>query len=186
MSNPPTTPDGLYNDLGTFGFNFLVLISVWMRYTRVMSVLPLENRWTSLLNTLLLFDVSIEPFLFNILRSVNGTTPAEAPLLEAATSLYGVDLGGAMLIMGIFTVIVSDEDRKLIPKDIIREFRIEAVSWTVCACIFLVSALPVTGRVGLDGTSLRNLLWVSALGVFWVGRALKRVKSGAPAGQDNP
>jgi uncharacterized membrane protein len=176
------TPDGLYNDLGTFGFNFLILISVWMRYTRVMSVLPLENRWTSLLNTLLLFDVSIEPFLFNILRSVNGTTPAEAPLLGAATSLYGVDLGGAMLIMGIFTLVVADEDRKLVPKDVIREFRIEAAVWTICAGIFLVSALPVTGSIGLDGQSLRTLLWVSALGVFWVGRVFKRVKAAAPAG----
>jgi hypothetical protein len=38
----------LYNDILTFGFSFLILIAVWMRYTKIMSVLPL-GFFTSLL-----------------------------------------------------------------------------------------------------------------------------------------
>jgi uncharacterized membrane protein len=68
IGNPPTTVLGLYDDIFTFAFSFTILISVWMRYTRVMSVLPFENRRTIFLDILLLFSVSIEAFLFNILR----------------------------------------------------------------------------------------------------------------------
>ena len=97
IGNPPSTVMGLFEDLLTFGFSFLILISVWMRYTRVMSVLPLETRRTILLNVVLLFAVSIEPFLFNILRS-----NTSAALSDASSALYGLDLGAIMLVMGIF------------------------------------------------------------------------------------
>jgi uncharacterized membrane protein len=177
VSNPPTTPEGLYSDLATFAFNFLVLISVWMRYTRVMSVLPIENRSTSLLNTMLLFTVSVEPFLFNILRSVNGAAPAEGTLLESATSLYGGDLGAMMLIMGIFTLTLADEERKLVPTEIVSELRIEAVTWFSCSGLFLVSALPIIGILVVGGQSLRTVFWLLALGVVWVGRAFRRMQA---------
>ena len=73
VGNPSTTSGAFYNDILTFSFSFLILITVWMRYTKIMSVLPIENRRSSALNTLLLFTVSIEPFLFNLLRSPPST-----------------------------------------------------------------------------------------------------------------
>jgi len=148
-----------------------------MRYTRVMSVLPIENRSTSTLNTVLLFSVSVEPFLFNILRSVNGANPAEGPLLEAATSLYGGDLGVMTLVMGIFTLTLADEERRLVPKEIIGGLRIEAATWVFCAAIFLASALPAAGTVEVGGLQLREALWVAALCGFWVSRTVKRATS---------
>jgi uncharacterized membrane protein len=51
------TPNDLTNDVVIFAFNFLILISVWMRYTKTMSALPLENSWSISLNTALLFSV---------------------------------------------------------------------------------------------------------------------------------
>ncbi len=63
VSNPPTDSNELYTDIAIFGFSFLILIMVWFAYTRLMSVLVLEGRQTVALNTLLLFSVSIEPFL---------------------------------------------------------------------------------------------------------------------------
>jgi uncharacterized membrane protein len=65
--NSFTTASQLLGAISDFAFSFLILIGIWMRYTRIMSVLPLENRWTVSLNTALLFFVSIEPFLFNVM-----------------------------------------------------------------------------------------------------------------------
>ena len=73
VGSAPNNVTGLFNDITTFAFSFLILISVWMRYTKIMSVLPLENRWTISLNTLL-FSVSIEPFLFNLFLHTNAST----------------------------------------------------------------------------------------------------------------
>jgi uncharacterized membrane protein len=174
IGNPPTTIPGLYNDLLTFAFNFIILISVWMRYTRIMSVLPLENRRTIFLNILLLFCVSLEPFLFNILRSGNSATPVAAALLNASTALYGLDLGAMMLVMGVFTVALADEERKLVPREMVKRLRFEAVSWLISAGLFLVSAAPVFDSVLVGGTFLRTDLWAAALVIVWVMRGVRR------------
>ena len=174
IGNPPTTISGLYNDLLTFAFNFVILISVWMRYTRIMSVLPLENRRTIFLNILLLFCVSLEPFLFNILRSGNSATPVAAALLNVSSALYGLDLGAMMLVMGVFTVALADEERKLVPREMVRRLRNEAVSWLISAGLFLVSAAPVFDSVFVGGTFLRTDLWAAALVMVWVMRGVRR------------
>ncbi|MDA4132872.1 MAG: TMEM175 family protein, partial [Thaumarchaeota archaeon] len=74
VSNPPTDVQAVYNDLATFGFSFLILITMWLRYTRIMSVFPIETRRVNNLNILLLFCVSIEPFLFNLVRNMPTVT----------------------------------------------------------------------------------------------------------------
>ena len=55
VSNPPMDVQAIYNDLATFGFSFLILITMWLRYTRIMSVFPIETRRVNNLNILLLF-----------------------------------------------------------------------------------------------------------------------------------
>lgn len=178
VSSPPNTVRSLYADMLTFAFSFVILISVWLRYTRIMSVLPLETRRTILLNILLLFSVSMEPFLFNILRSGNSATPAAAGLLGAATALYGVDLGVISSIMGLFTSVLADEERKLVPKEMMQQLRSEAVSWFVGGAIFLVSAAPFFGRILIDGTLLRTDLWIAALVVVWLRRNMRKFLAG--------
>ena len=179
VSNPPVTEAGLYRDIATFTFNFVVLISIWLRYTRIMSVLPLENRGTMLLNTVLLFTVTMEPFLFNILRSGNSLNPASIPLFEAASSLYGLDLGAMMLIMGIFTLALASEERHLVPGSMITQLRSEAATWSASAAIFLISALPLFGRIDVGGVlvsgfSLRTVMWLVAVFVAWVSMGVRR------------
>src|SRR5271154_5333345 len=78
VSNPPTTSGQVQNDLVTFGFSFLILITMWLRYTRIMSVFPLDSPGVVRLNIVLLFCVSVEPFLFNLVRN----PPAAALLLN--------------------------------------------------------------------------------------------------------
>jgi uncharacterized membrane protein len=175
IGNPPTTIDGLFSDLLTFAFNFFILISVWLRYTRVMSVLPTENTRTMSLNILLLFSVSCEPFLFNILRAGNSAAQVAKALLSVASSLYGFDLGIMMLVMGIFTVALADEEKKLVPRAMIRELRTEATTWLTSAAIFLVSALPVFDNIAFRGTQVRFGLWFAALVVVWLRRRSTKV-----------
>jgi len=180
VSNPPTTVTGLYSDIVTFCFNFVVLISIWLRYTRIMSALPIETRTTMMLNSVLLFAVTMEPFLFNILRSGNSARPPSIPLFESASSLYGLDLGMMMLIMGSFTLALADEEKRLVPKEMTRQLRFESTTWFVSSGIFLVSAIPLFGRISIGGVlvsglSLRLVLWLVAVLVVWVRRGAGRV-----------
>jgi len=87
VSNPPTNVQAVYNDPATFGFSFLILITMWLRYTRITSVFPIETRRVNNLNILLLFCVSIEPFLFNLVRNTPLVTDQNA-FAGATSALY--------------------------------------------------------------------------------------------------
>jgi len=175
VSNPATNDFEFYKDIGTFGFTFLVLITVWIRYTRVMSALPVETSVTMLLNAVLLFTVSLEPYIFNVLRLTNITapiTPETAKLFETASSAYGADLGAMMLIMGVFTLALADEEKRLVPGSMLSHLRAESTLWFVSCGIFLLSALPLFGRVDLGGVlvsglSARMVMWLVAILVTW-------------------
>jgi uncharacterized membrane protein len=177
IGSPPVTVNGLYRDILTFTFNFIILIGVWLRYTRVMSVLPLETRLTVALNTLLLFCVSIEPFLFNTLRSGNSALPVVKELQDIATQLYGLDLGVIMVVMGLFTATLAQEERALVPKEMVRQLRSEAGSWLVAGAVFLVSGLPFFNSTFLFGTFVRFDLWVGALLIVTIRRSASRILS---------
>jgi uncharacterized membrane protein len=147
VGSPPTNISQLLADIATFGFSFLILIAVWMRYTRIMSVLPLEDRRTISLNTLLLFAVSIEPFLFNLLQSKN--IPNHSPFGNAVSVAYAIDLGTLMLVLGFFTSVLADEQKKLIPKELRKQFTYDAISYFVAGGIFIVSCLIPLTAMGL-------------------------------------
>jgi uncharacterized membrane protein len=178
VNNPPSTPEGMYRDIAIFAFSFLIIISIWLRYTRIMSVLPIETRTTMLLNTLLLFTVILEPFIYNILRTGNTSSPPSLSLFESASALFGVDLGAMMLVMGVFTLALADEERRLVPDRMMRQFRLEAASWFVSSAIFLVSALPFFGKIDLSGVvttgfTIRQVMWLVALFIALVSRAAR-------------
>jgi len=173
IGSPPTSISNLYSDILTFGFNFIVLISVWLRYTRVMSVLPVENGRMLFLNALLLFSVSIEPFLFNLLRSGNSAAEVALDVKDAASALYGFDLGAILLVIGVFTLALADEQKRLVPKAMISDLRGEATTALASAGIFIISALPAFDKVFVGRTFLRTDLWLVALAVIWLG-ALRR------------
>ncbi|HYC27103.1 MAG TPA: TMEM175 family protein [Nitrososphaerales archaeon] len=175
IGNPPKQVGDLYTDILGFAFNFLVLISVWMRYTRVMSILPIETRRTSILNTALLFAVSLEPFLFNTFTSVAITSPTSDPLFRVTTALYGADLGTMMLVMGVFTISLADEEKKLVPTDMLRQLRSEALGWFASAALFLVSATPLFNDLVVLGTFVRTDLWLAALILSLVRRGARHI-----------
>jgi uncharacterized membrane protein len=158
----------------------MVLISIWLRYTRVMSVLPVETRGTLLLNTVLLFTVALEPFIYNILRSGNSALKVAPSLYEAASSSFGLDVGAMMFIMGIFTLALADEERRLVPGGMTKGLRSEAVGWFISSGIFILSAIPLFGRVEVVGTqvtgvSVRTFLWLLAVLISWFRGGIRGV-----------
>ena len=179
VSNPPNSVGAVYNDLATFGFSFLILITMWLRYTRIMSVFPLESRRVTNLNILLLFCVSVEPFLFNLVRNAPTVSDPTA-FADATSTLYALDLGALFAIIGGFTFTLADEERKLIPKALIRQYRIEGVTSFVCGLIFALSALPIFFQIAIEsGEPIRYFIWIAPLLLIWVSRRLIRLAGGS-------
>jgi len=58
----PTTAQDIVLSVGFFYFGFLILITIWLRYTEIMGVLPAETGGTRALNVFLLFLVALEPY----------------------------------------------------------------------------------------------------------------------------
>jgi uncharacterized membrane protein len=80
-----------------YAFSFVILISIWRSYTRTMVLLPAETSSLINLNILLLFLVSIEPYLFNQLLA----SPS-LEMVQNVSILYAFDLGGLFVIQAIF------------------------------------------------------------------------------------
>jgi len=162
VASPPTNSGELYSDLATFGFSFLILIMVWFAYTRLMSVLTFEDHWVVTFNTLLLFTVSVEPFLFNILESRN----IAIGFFDAASQAYAIDLGLMMLVLGLFAWAVSLSKQPPLAPGVRRGFREEAVSRWITAGIFFVTVAPVFAEIWIYGQPLRTWLWIVPLVFF--------------------
>ena len=138
-----------------------------------MSVLPLERRRTTFANTLLLFCVAIEPFLFNLLQKpIVGTESAS--FLATASTLFGLDIGGMFLMLGLFCNEIATKDRKLVYPDLIDEFKIERNTWFLLSAFFFVSAIPIFWSIQIDGVQVRFLIWAVPLALVWLGRVHRR------------
>jgi len=58
ISNRPKNPEILVESIAGFGSSFLILISIWFRYTEVLSVLRVELSRTRVANTTLLTSLT--------------------------------------------------------------------------------------------------------------------------------
>ena len=169
----PQAPADLYSDVVEFGFSFLIIVGVWLGYTRIVSVLPAESSGTIFLNLALLFCVALEPFLYYVL--FQATVPA---FVDFASAAYALDTGAMMgLLSGMMYLVVRQEGHAEVQKldaRSLRTFKVSMVAQGICAALFLVSAsdffwIPVPGV-----SYLRFLLWYVALGVFFTTRAFVR------------
>ena len=161
IGKPPSTPADIRGDVLYFAFSFLLLISVWLRYTRIMSALPVDTGTTVLLNIALLFLVSVEPYLFSIVNASETFV-----LFDYASVLYAVDLAGLVVILGLFTHMLTTEERRLIPASKLRQQRRIRNALFISAFLFLVSTIPQFAAWRLEGTPVRVLFWYLSLVVF--------------------
>jgi uncharacterized membrane protein len=173
ISSMPKSPAGIIFDVLQFGFSFLILISVWFSYSSIMSVLPVEDIHTMVLNTVMLFLVSVEPYLF-YLNSVFDLEQQEV-MLDAASIAYALDMAGLMAILALFAHELTVEDRKLLPQDILGNYRRVRNTLLLAAVLFAVTLLPVFWTVRVLGTPLRFYVWFVPLVVASIRRVSSRL-----------
>jgi uncharacterized membrane protein len=160
IGQPPSDFQALVLSIAFYAFSFLILISVWYSYTRMMAFVRVETDRLVIFNVLLLFLVSIEPFLFNQLIT------SSMSLVENVSIVYAFDLGGLFAIQAFFaSSILSDKNK---PEQVIRGFRLRRNTQLIGMALFFISALPIfwnwTIHVGsIFGIPLRFVLWILTL-----------------------
>jgi hypothetical protein len=114
-----------------------------------MSALPSEIASTLFLTLVLLFCVSLEPYLFYMLMN-----NATQNLLSFTSVGYALDVGFMFVILGILAFSVLEQNRKL--EGEYRRPRLDA------------KALPTFRRMMIEEYAVGVLFLVSAAPIFWV------------------
>jgi hypothetical protein len=169
LSRPPNDLGQIIGDILGFSFSFLILISFWLRYTEIMSVLPVENHTIILINVVMLLLVAIEPYLFNLVTLFNHTIDNPG-LIDAASVMFAFDMAGLMAILGFFSHELAAEKKNLVPKAFISKYKRMRNNLFGYAAVFVFTALPPFWIYTIGGTPLRFYLWLIPLVVFWLGR----------------
>jgi uncharacterized membrane protein len=172
ISRIPVRPIAMFYDIVEFGFSFLILISVWWGYTNIMSVLPMEDGVTLALNLVLLFLVSIEPYLFYL--NITFDLLAHELLLNYASMLYALDMAGLMLILALFTHQLAREERGLVSKSAMARFKRVRNTLFTSAFLFAITILPLFWALKLWGLPLRIYLWIIPLILSSVSGIMER------------
>jgi uncharacterized membrane protein len=143
-----------------YAFSFTILISVWYGYTRNMALLRFETRGLMALNIMLLFLVTIEPFLFNQLFGGN------AVLVENVSVIYALDLGGLFLIQAFLAhAIFSDKSN---PPELLHGVKLRRNTFLISSLLFFISIIPIFWSWTITITSgvvvnLRIILWLTPI-----------------------
>jgi uncharacterized membrane protein len=166
VGSPPTTSTELYLALATFGFSFMVLILVWLAFTHLRSTLNFESRWSVGLNVVLLFTVSVEPFLFDLIVRPNET----AAFLATANQVFAVDIGVMAGVLGLFAWYIATTPRTGLGPEARRRLRRDALSRWAVSGIFFLSSAPWFGEVQIFGQPARVTIWVVGLIVLLASR----------------
>src|SRR2546425_7180166 len=100
IGRPVSDAEAVTADLVAFGYSFLILTTVWLRYTSVATTLPIERPVALRLNLIMLLLVAIEPYLFNLVFASPGVPTA--PFSQFVSALFGLDLGGVFASLAAF------------------------------------------------------------------------------------
>jgi len=132
-----------------FAFSFIVIAITWLLFSRTASALPSEVPSTLFLTLVLLFCVSLEPYLFYMLMN-----NATQNLLSFTSVGYALDVGFMFVILGILASSVVKQNRRL--EGEYTRFRLDA------------RALPTFRRMMIEEYAVGALFLVSAVPIFWV------------------
>ena len=175
IGHQPTTAGQFFTSLGLYAFSFLILITVWRLYSSTTSILPSETSLLTGLTYVLLFLVSVEPYLFNELF-------ASTTFADIVSSVYAYDVAVMFLILAVFNHTLASEERNLVSRSLTGKHRRSRNFCLLVAAIFIVSAVPPLGStVVLNYTSggtyeltARTLLWILSLFVGYARRVIDR------------
>ncbi|MGA3192366.1 MAG: TMEM175 family protein [Candidatus Bathyarchaeia archaeon] len=171
LTRPPATLTNLASDLLSFTFSFLILISVWIRYTGIMSVLPLENTTTNMLNVAMLFSVSLVPYLFNLVTLFGRAN--ETVVVEYASVFFAADMAALVFILAFFVHELALEEKQLIAAELVEPYRRVRNIMFVSTLLFLLTMVPQFWQWRIQNVPLRFYLWLVPIAVFWIGRLQK-------------
>ena len=156
-----TSFEALMIALGLYSFSFLILVGVWLSYSNLTSVLPAENGTLISMNILLLFLVSVEPFLFNQLFAEG--------MFYNVSIVYAIDLAFMFIILAFFNHVIADEKKSHVPKYQLRNYKSARNYSLFIAGLFLISTLPFFASAYI--IPLRVYVWLIAL-IFGSGRRI--------------
>jgi len=135
-----------------------------------MSELQSEKGSLVNINILLLFLVSIEPFLFNELIQ-----PASA-IAENVSILYALDLGALFVIQAFLANAVLADKNK--PEELLRTYRFRRGTLLISSIIFFISAVPIfwVWTINVNGLPIpfRIILWLIPLLLPSIRRLMER------------
>jgi len=175
IGQQPTTTQDFAASLGAYAFSFLILIGLWQSYSSVTSILPTETSSMVDLNVILLFLVSIEPYLFNELFAARGE------LVPYVSSAYSIDLTGMFFILAFFLHLLAKEEKHLVPTVLLSRYRTRRNLTILGGLVFALSIYPYFGDVAVYTVvtgdrpyyfTVRSTLWLVALSLTWVGRLI--------------
>ena len=179
----PAKPFGIVIDIAEFGFSFFILVTVWLGYWGIASVLPLEDTTTVALNLGLLFFVSIEPYLFYL--NITFDLVAHEPLLNTASIIYALDMTGLMLVLTLFTQQLAKEEKGLVPKKSLAHYKRARDLLLISAVLFAITALPPFWTIKILNQPIRFYFWFIPLALssaqIWPQRGLGTVTQSGPA-----
>ena len=153
----PARPFGMVIDIAEFGFSFLILISVWLGYWNIMSILPLEDSTIVVLNVALFFLVAIEPYLFYL--NITFDLLSHEIFLNLASILYALDLSGLMLILALFTHQLAREEKELLPKESLARYKRVRNTLFISSVLFLITVHPIFWAFKPLGLPARFYFW---------------------------
>lgn len=151
----PSDKNAVINGMAWFALGFLILIVLWVNYTRVMDETEIESPWDMMLNVVLLLCVSIEPIFLNIISS--GTMD------DFATMIYAIDVGTMLIIFSVFYHWIVEDKTREGKHDEMMEFRHLRVIRIADGGIFYLSILPFFWNNMLFGIHLRFIVWFLAI-----------------------
>lgn len=172
IGQSPSNPAGINGDIVAFVFSFFILITAWVVYTSIMSVLPVETPTVTIVNSVLLLLVALVPYLLNTVffASPSVTTAETISPKEYASTLFALDLAGILAILATFSHILAIEERKLLSPELIGTYRTNRNFQFVLSGIVLLTIAPQFWTTTLFGYPLRLYVWYLPLVVYWSRR----------------
>jgi uncharacterized membrane protein len=169
----PQSSTDLMVDIFQFGFSFLIIVGIWLGYTRIIGILPVETSVILVLNLALLFCVALEPFLLYTQFQTN-----DPAFLDFSTAAFALDTGAMMgLLTGMMFIVLRQERLGVAHRlraSAVRNFKISMFAQAIGAALFLVS-ISDAFWIQVPGLGyLRFILWYAALGTFFASRAFAR------------
>jgi uncharacterized membrane protein len=167
IGNLPQSPGELGADILLFIFSFILVVTSWFLYSRIMSVLAVEVRGALILNLVLLLCVALEPYTLFVL-----VTSQSILLLPWSSFAYAVDVALIYLVLaGLAHVFLTEAKRPgselRIHPEIINGFRGTMRVELFLGGVFAVSALPFFWVLTPIGY-LRFDIWYLSSGVVFL------------------